>query len=67
MNKYVVENTLNSGFKDLEDALHNFSATLNDGIDLILTRNTNDYKSSKLGVFFCTRNLPEVHIGSVFS
>ncbi|MEN8696743.1 MAG: hypothetical protein ABF321_05985 [Bacteroidia bacterium] len=61
MNKYVVENTLNSGFKDLEDALHNFSATLNDGIDLILTRNTNDYKSSKLGVFFA----PETYLKSI--
>lgn len=41
---------LNSDFRDFEDALQSFSATLNGEIDLILTRNIKDFKSSKIAV-----------------
>ncbi|GEC71208.1 PIN domain-containing protein [Flavobacterium flevense] len=41
---------LNSEFKDFEDALQNYSAELNKEIDIIITRNTKDYKNSSLGV-----------------
>ena len=59
MDKNVVENALNSGFKDFEDSLQNFSAVNHGGIDLILTRNLKDYKNSELGVFS-----PETYIKS---
>lgn len=41
---------LNSDFKDFEDALQNYSAELHSDINLILTRNINDYKHSSLAV-----------------
>lgn len=41
---------LNSEFKDFEDALQNYAAELNGEINLIVTRNTKDYKKSELGV-----------------
>jgi predicted nucleic acid-binding protein len=49
-NKDVVIKSLNSNFKDFEDALQNYSAELNGQIDLIVTRNFKDYKNSSLGV-----------------
>ncbi|MBI9066260.1 MAG: PIN domain-containing protein [Salinivirgaceae bacterium] len=59
MDRMVVENALNSGFKDFEDSLQNSSAVNNGNIDLILTRNLKDYKNSELGVF-----CPETYIKS---
>lgn len=41
---------LHSNFKDFEDALQNYSAEINNEIDLIITRNTKDYKNSVLSV-----------------
>jgi predicted nucleic acid-binding protein len=41
---------LNSDFKDFEDALQNYAAEINGKINLIITRNTKDYKKSELGV-----------------
>lgn len=41
---------LNSDFKDFEDALQNYAAVLNGEIDIIVTRNTKDYKKSELGI-----------------
>lgn len=41
---------LNSDFKDFEDALQNYAAELNGEINIIVTRNTKDYKKSELGV-----------------
>jgi predicted nucleic acid-binding protein len=46
----VILKALNSNFKDFEDALQNYSAELNGQIDLIVTRNVKDFKSSSLGV-----------------
>lgn len=60
MDRIVVENALNSGFKDFEDCLQNFSALHNRKIDLILTRNLKDYRNSELGVF-----TPETYIKSI--
>jgi hypothetical protein len=42
--------SLNSNFRDFEDALQNYSAELNGQIDLIITRNIKDFKNSSLGV-----------------
>jgi predicted nucleic acid-binding protein len=48
--KKVVEDALNSDFKDFEDALQNFSAQNINEIKIIITRNVKDYKTSKLSV-----------------
>jgi predicted nucleic acid-binding protein len=50
IDKTVITSALNSGFKDFEDALQNFSAEHASDIDVILTRNIKDYKGSKLSV-----------------
>ncbi len=50
IDKAIVLTALNSDFKDFEDALQNYSAEINKQIDLIITRNTKDYKLSTLGV-----------------
>ncbi|MEW6710046.1 MAG: PIN domain-containing protein [Candidatus Riflebacteria bacterium] len=50
IDKGVVKQALNSGFKDFEDALQNFSAEKNGAVDLIITRNIKDFKNSSLGV-----------------
>jgi len=60
MDRNIIEKALNSKFKDLEDALQNYSAVNNGNIDLILTRNLKDYKKSELGVF-----MPETYIKSL--
>lgn len=60
MDGIVVENALNSGFKDFEDSLQNFSAISYGKIDLILTRNFKDYRNSELAVF-----TPETYIKSL--
>ncbi len=62
MDRIVVENALNSGFKDFEDSLQNFSAINNGKIDLILTRNLKDYRNNELAVF-----TPETYIKSLLS
>ena len=60
MDRKVIENALNSGFKDFEDSLQNYSAVNNGNIDLIITRNLKDYKNSELGVF-----TPETYIKTI--
>jgi hypothetical protein len=50
MNKEIVLASLNSEFKDFEDALQNFSATQHGHISVILTRNIKDFSKSKLAV-----------------
>ena len=50
MDKDVVISSLNSGFKDFEDALQNFSAVENGKIKIILTRNIKDFSKSELAV-----------------
>jgi len=50
MDKEVLSNALNSGFKDFEDSLQIFAAMKNGKIDVILTRNLKDYSKSEIGV-----------------
>lgn len=50
IDKDVILQALNSDFKDFEDALQNYSAELDKEIDLIVTRNTKDFKNSLLAV-----------------
>ena len=50
MNRQVIEDALNSEFKDFEDALQNFSAVKNGGIEAIITRNVKDFKKSEIGI-----------------
>lgn len=45
----VIEQSLNSDFKDFEDAIQYYTS-LNNGIKVILTRNVADYKSSEITV-----------------
>jgi predicted nucleic acid-binding protein len=57
MDREVVLEALNSGFKDFEDALQNASAIRVKHINAILTRNVKDYKKSELGIM-----TPEVYL-----
>jgi len=50
MNKQIIENALNSDFKDFEDALQNFAAVSNGEIDVIVTRNVKDFKKSEIAI-----------------
>ena len=50
IDKKVIIKALTSDFKDFEDALQNYSAELNDEVDIIITRNIKDYKNSHLSV-----------------
>ena len=45
----VIEQSLNSNFTDFEDAIQYFTA-VNNGVNLIITRNKVDYKKSKIPV-----------------
>ena len=62
MDKEVVSNALNSGFKDFEDGLQNFAAMKNGEIDVILTRNLKDFNKSEIGVL-----TPESYIKSIIA
>jgi predicted nucleic acid-binding protein len=48
--KNTIIQALNSDFRDFEDALQNFSAEVDGQIDLIVTRNVKDFKTSRIGV-----------------
>jgi predicted nucleic acid-binding protein len=50
IDKGTIIQALSSEFKDFEDALQNYSAEQHAGIDIIITRNTRDYRKSKLSV-----------------
>ena len=50
IDKKVALKAMNSKFKDFEDALQNYACESNGKIDLILTRNTKDYKKSEISV-----------------
>jgi predicted nucleic acid-binding protein len=62
MDKEVVANALNSGFKDFEDSLQNFAAMKHGAIDVILTRNLKDFSKSEIGVL-----TPESYIKSIIA
>lgn len=50
MDKETVMQALNSEFRDFEDAMQNFAATISGCISVIITRNVKDYSKSELGV-----------------
>jgi predicted nucleic acid-binding protein len=50
-NNKIVMNALNSNFKDFEDALQYYSCRENTKIDYIITRNSKDFKESKIPVY----------------
>lgn len=50
MDKNIIVSALNSDFKDFEDALQNYAAEINGEVNVIITRNTKDYKKSNLAV-----------------
>jgi len=60
--KHAILEALNSGFKDFEDAIQNYTAELNGQIDLIITRNTKDFKKSSLGIM-----TPENYLNALIS
>jgi predicted nucleic acid-binding protein len=62
MDKSIVLDSLNSDFKDFEDALLNFSAIKNGAISIALTRNVKDYKKSDLAIM-----TPETYLKGQFS
>ncbi|MBV6640141.1 MAG: PIN domain-containing protein [Cyclobacteriaceae bacterium] len=59
MDKEVVINSLNSGFKDFEEGLQNFATVKYGKINVILTRNFKDFKKSEIGIM-----TPEFYIKS---
>ena len=59
IDKEVIIKSLNSRFKDFEDALQNYAAENSNEINVILTRNFKDFKNSQLGVMS-----PENYLGS---
>lgn len=50
IDKQIALKAMNSKFKDFEDALQNYACESYGKIDLILTRNTKDYKKSEISV-----------------
>jgi predicted nucleic acid-binding protein len=62
MDKEVVSNALNSGFKDFEDSLQNFAAMKHGEIDVILTRDLKAFSKSEIGVL-----TPESYIKSIIA
>ena len=50
MDDKILELALISDFKDFEDALQNYAAELNKEIEIIITRNTKEYKNSSLAI-----------------
>ncbi len=58
--KDCVNQALKSRFSDFEDALQNFSAANEQNIQIIITRNVKDYKTSNLSIMN-----PETYLKSV--
>ncbi|OPB96443.1 DNA-binding protein [Elizabethkingia ursingii] len=58
--KNTIVDALNSNFKDFEDALQNFSALDKKDINIIITRNIKDYKTSSLSVM-----TPETYLKTI--
>jgi predicted nucleic acid-binding protein len=50
VDKTIIYAALQSSFKDFEDAIQNYSA-INNGIQIIIIRNKNDFKDSVLTIF----------------
>ena len=50
IDKNTILKAMNSKFKDFEDAIQNYACESHGEIDLILTRNTKDYRKSEISV-----------------
>jgi predicted nucleic acid-binding protein len=62
MDGQVVKSALSSNFNDFEDALQHYAAVSHGKINVILTRNTKDFRNSEIGVmtpenYICTKEL----------
>jgi predicted nucleic acid-binding protein len=62
MNKQSVLAALHSSFRDFEDALQYEAAILHQTIDTIVTRNTKDFKRSKIAVLTPTEFLSSLKL-----
>ncbi|HIP26534.1 MAG TPA: PIN domain-containing protein [Flavobacteriaceae bacterium] len=60
MDDKIIDLSLDSDFKDFEDAIQYYTAIEN-GIDLIITRNLKDFKSAKIPVFTAKNYLKIKH------
>lgn len=50
VDEHTIKKALASGFPDFEDSIQYFSAIENRKIDVIITRNTKDYKKSDISI-----------------
>jgi len=50
IDKQIILKAMNSKFKDFEDAMQNYACESHGKIDLILTRNTKDYRKSEISI-----------------
>jgi predicted nucleic acid-binding protein len=62
MDKEVVSNAVNSDFKDFENGLQNYAAMKAGNINVIITRNLKDYKTSEISILS-----PESYIKSMIA
>jgi predicted nucleic acid-binding protein len=60
--KSEIVKALNSGFRDFEDSIQHATALTIEGLQAIITRNTKDYKKSKVAVFS-----PEIYLKTKLS
>jgi predicted nucleic acid-binding protein len=56
----TIKNALESKFRDFEDSIQYYSALLSKKVDVIITRNTRDYKKASLPVMTPTEYLKTV-------
>lgn len=63
--KNEIEQSLNSNFKDFEDAVQNYSAISHGAIDTIITRNIKDYRNSEISVMTPGQFLKSLHIDAL--
>ncbi len=50
INKVVIEQAMDSSFKDFEDALQNYAAENHKSVQVVITRNIRDFKNSNLAI-----------------
>jgi predicted nucleic acid-binding protein len=60
--RQIITDSLNSGFKDFEDAIQYHTALSNKKTDAIITRNSRDFKNNDISVF-----TPEDALGIIVS
>lgn len=60
----IIRESLDSGFKDFEDAIQHYCAISNKKIDAIVTRNTTDFKDSNIPIMTPDEALSLIEIAS---